>query len=350
MAKLINNAQYPIYINDENALENHIVSIAPSSVFVLVDETTEQLCLFQLLEILPEKSIIIHINQGEIFKNIETSSFIWKSLLQNGADRHSLVINLGGGVIGDIGGFCAATFMRGIKFIQMPTTLLSQVDSSVGSKLGVDFENIKNAIGVFQHPEAVIINTTFLKSLPYKQLLSGYAEVLKHALIADESMWHFLLTINDITTLDFENLVHQNIDIKNNIVSQDLKEAGPRKILNFGHTIGHALETLLLGTSEELLHGEAIAIGIVCESYLSFLKGYISMEDCMSIKAYIIKHFGHKYKSLPSFLKIKEIMLFDKKNKTSKILFSLIEKIGKGNYDQEVNDDQLIEALQWYKN
>ncbi len=349
MARLINDNQYPVYINDEKALENHITQIGPSTVFVLVDETTEQLCLYQILETLPEKSIIIHINQGEIFKTLDTASFIWKSLLKNGADRHSLLINLGGGVIGDIGGFCAATFMRGIKFIQMPTTLLAQVDSSVGSKLGFDFENVKNIIGVFQPPEAVIIHTAFLKSLPYKQLLSGYAEILKHALIADKTLWNDLVSSFDLTTLLFEELVYRNIQIKIGVVRQDPQEKGLRKILNFGHTVGHALESLLLGSEEELLHGEAVAIGMVCESYLSYLKGFITLQQCTEIKDLITRLFGHKYKSIPSSSQIIEIMLFDKKNKDKKILFSLLEEIGKGNYDQVVNDIQIEESIEWYK-
>jgi 3-dehydroquinate synthase len=349
MARVINTDQYPVYINDDRALAEQIALIAPSKVFVLVDETTEQICLYQVLEILPQNSIIIHIDQGEVFKSINTASFIWKSLLHNGADRHALLINLGGGVIGDMGGFCASTYMRGIKFIQMPTTLLSQVDSSIGSKLGVDFENIKNIIGVFQHPQAVIVNTSFLKSLPYKQLLSGYAEIIKHALIADRELWHELETVNDLRSLVFEDLIFKNIHIKNTIVTEDPKEAGSRKILNFGHTIGHALESLLLGSEEQLLHGEAIAIGIVCESYLSYLKGFITIQQCTTIKKLIINLFGHKYKSLPPSNEIIKIMLLDKKNKDKKILFSLLESIGKGNYDQQMTDVQINESLEWYK-
>lgn len=347
---MINTPHYPVYINDSNALAQHIAKLTPSKVFVLVDETTEQLCLYHILEMLPENSVIIHIDQGERYKTLDTAAFIWKSMLFNGADRHSLLINLGGGVIGDMGGFCASTFMRGIKFIQVPTTLLSQVDSSIGSKLGIDFENIKNIIGVFQHAEAVIINTAFLKSLPYKQLLSGYAEVLKHALIADRPMWHTLLQCKDLSSLPFEELIAQNIEIKNQVVAQDPKEAGLRKILNFGHTIGHALESLLLGTEHELLHGEAVAIGMVCEAYLSYLKGYISEEDCTSIKNYTIGLFGHKYKTLPASTHIIKMMHYDKKNKGSQIKFSLLEAIGKGNFDQDVSVEQIEKAIEWYKN
>jgi 3-dehydroquinate synthase len=349
MAKSIETTNYTIHINEPNILEKYIQEIQPSKVFILVDDITEQLCLHRILEVIPENSIIIHVDNGEKMKNIDTVSFIWKSLLKNGADRHSLFINLGGGVIGDMGGFCASTFMRGMKFIQIPTTLLSQVDSSVGSKLGIDFENVKNIIGVFQDPYAVLVNTKFLQTLPYKQLLSGYAEVLKHALIADRAMWENMHVIEDITTIDFETFVAQNIAIKNNIVSQDPKEIGIRKILNFGHTIGHAVESLLLNTEHALLHGEAIAIGMVCESYLSYLKGYITLDDCMSIKSIFLKLYGHKYKTVPELAQIIEIMKYDKKNKAGKIKFSLLEKIGKGNFDQEVSEADIDAALEWYK-
>ncbi len=348
MASSIKTTTYTIHLNDNNALSTYIENLAPSKVFVLVDEVTEQLCLYKILEVLPEKSTIIHIDQGEVFKNIATASFIWKSLLENGADRHSLIINLGGGVIGDMGGFCASTYMRGIKFIQIPTTLLSQVDSSVGSKLGIDFNNVKNIIGVFQDPEAVIINTSFLKSLPYKQLLSGFAEILKHALIADKEMWYSLNNVNDITTLDFEDLVEKNISIKNNVVSQDPKEKGLRKILNFGHTIGHAIETILLGSDEELLHGEAIAIGMICEAYISYKKGFISIEDCNKIKQKITSLYGNKYKTIPSIDAIVKVMKYDKKNKDGKIMCSLLESIGSANYDQEITTDDVSDALNWY--
>jgi 3-dehydroquinate synthase len=346
---IINTKTYPIYIDQENAFADLIASINPSKVFVLVDNNTQQYCLYKILEIIPLESTIISIEQGEEFKNIETASFIWDCLLKGGADRASMVVNLGGGVIGDMGGFCASTYMRGIKFIQMPTTLLSQVDSSVGSKLGIDFQNVKNIIGVFEDPQAVIIETSFIKTLPYKQLLSGYAEILKHALIQDAELWHQLKNVTDLKSLKLVDLVLRNVSIKNNVVAQDPKEAGLRKILNFGHTIGHAVETILLNTDNHLLHGEAIAIGMVCESYLAYLKGFISLEEATEIRKVFLSLYGNKNKSLPDLERIIGVMKHDKKNKNGNILFSLLAKIGEGNFDQIVSEEEMKSSLYWYK-
>jgi 3-dehydroquinate synthase len=345
---IVKTPTYSIFINESSSFQDEIARLNPSRVFVLVDSITEQYCLYRILEELPESSIIINIEPGESRKNIDTCQFIWQSLLNNGADRQALVLNLGGGVIGDMGGFCASTYMRGIRFIQMPTTLLSQVDSSVGSKLGIDFQNVKNIIGVFQDPQSVIINTSFLKSLPYKQLLSGYAEVLKHALIQDKEMWDELKGKTDLTQLDYGDLIYRNVSLKNKVVVADPREKGLRKILNFGHTIGHAIETLLLETEDRLLHGEAIAIGMICEAYLSYLKGYLSSSEVDEIKNTFITLYGNKHKSLPELKDLTSIMLLDKKNRDGKIMFSLLNKIGEGNFDQELTLDQVNESLMYY--
>jgi 3-dehydroquinate synthase len=347
--QIIHSTDYDIHITSSSYIADEINRCKPSKVFVLVDTHTEQYCLFNILEHLPENTIIIHIDAGELNKNIGTTAFVWRSLLQNGADRHSILINLGGGVVGDLGGFCAGTYMRGIRFIQMPTTLLSQVDSSVGGKLGIDFEGVKNIVGVFQYPLSVIIDPLFLKSLPYKQLINGYAEVLKHALIADKDMWNELKEVKDITTLDFVDIIYRNVTIKNEVVKADPKEQGLRKILNFGHTIGHSIESILLGTDEELLHGEAIAVGMVCEAYLAHVKGFISLEEAKEIKTIFLALYGHKYKSIPSAEEIISTMLHDKKNKGGMIMFSLLESVGKANYDIEVSNEDIKEALAFYK-
>jgi 3-dehydroquinate synthase len=350
MASTIINEHYNIYINERyDVLGKSISEGKYSKVFVIVDQNTEQYCLPHILEYLPESSVIIQIEDGEKNKNLQTSQFIWNALLNNQGDRHSLIINLGGGVIGDMGGFCASTFMRGIDFINIPTTLLAQVDSSVGSKLGVDLNGVKNIIGVFNHPKAVIINTDFLKTLPYKEILSGYAEIIKHSLIADATLWYEILDKQKIESQDFETYVTKNVKIKNDVVTQDPLEIALRKILNFGHTMGHAIETSLMNTNYSLLHGEAIAIGMVCESYLSFKKGYISLEDCHQIKSVIHKLYGNKNKSLPSFDSLLNIMKHDKKNKSGNIYFSLLESIGKGNYNQLCSEDEIRQSLDWYR-
>ncbi|MBK8701822.1 MAG: 3-dehydroquinate synthase [Saprospiraceae bacterium] len=345
---VINCSDYQIFLDEAASLAGYLDKLKASSVFVLVDEHSEQNCLVHILEELPENATIIQIDGGEKMKNLDTAGFVWRSLLHHGADRKSVLINLGGGVICDLGGFCAATFMRGMRFIQMPTTLLAQVDASVGGKLGIDLDHHKNMVGVFRHPESVIIHTRFLKTLPYKQLQSGYAEILKHCLIADAAAWADLEHAEDLTSLPFQKLIAESLEIKSRVVNEDPEEKGLRKILNFGHTIGHAIEGLLMDTDRPLTHGDAIAIGMVCESHLAMQRGFISAEECARIKNHIIRIFGHKYKSMPPVNDILKAMRFDKKNVGGIIRFSLLEKIGKGNYDIEAQDEEIIQAINWY--
>ncbi|HMP28045.1 MAG TPA: 3-dehydroquinate synthase [Saprospiraceae bacterium] len=350
MGKTISCINYSIAINETTFLQKCIFEIRPSSVIVIVDENTEQFCLPKLYEQLDKIHLnIIRIPSGEQYKTINTCQNVWQKMTALGADRHSLVLNLGGGVIGDLGGFCASTYMRGIRFIQIPTTLLSQVDASVGGKLGVDLEGVKNMIGVFQEPYAVVIDTSFLRTLPYKELLSGYAELLKHGLIANASIWEYLSTQEDITVLDFEETVYQSVLIKKSITEQDPTEKGIRKILNFGHTVGHAIETKSFDTDQHLLHGEAIAIGMVIESYLSYALNYISYEEYQIIKSRLQKLYGNKYKSLPTVEDILPTMIKDKKNNAGVINYALIDKIGSAIYDQVVDTAKLHQAFSAYK-
>ncbi|MCZ2102743.1 MAG: 3-dehydroquinate synthase, partial [Chitinophagales bacterium] len=255
-----------IYFNDWSALKQKIQATSWSKIFVLVDENTEKYCLFHLLEQMDLPIHVIKIPSGEQHKNLNTCQLVWQNLMAKGADRLSLLINLGGGVIGDLGGFCAGTYMRGIRFIQIPTTLLSQVDASVGGKLGVDFMERKNMIGLFGNPEAVFIFTDFLKTLPERELKSGYAEMLKHALIADKDAWNRLSKTDVATINDWESTIYESVMIKQSIIQEDPLEAGKRKILNFGHTVGHAIESYWISREKPLLHGEAIAIGMVAEA------------------------------------------------------------------------------------
>ena len=350
MGKSISCINYTISINQPDFLQQCIDTLNPSKIFVLVDENTEQYCLPVILESLaPNRFIIIRIPSGEQHKTIETCEMVWEKLLENNADRQSLLLNLGGGVIGDLGGFCASTYMRGIRFIQIPTTLLSQVDASVGGKLGVDLMGVKNMVGVFNEPYAVIIHTRFLSTLPYKEILSGYAELLKHGLIANKSIWEDLSVKEDIVTLDYEEIVYQSVSIKKSITEQDPTEKGLRKVLNFGHTIGHAIESHSFTTPNPLLHGEAIAIGMVLEAYLSMSKRFISLEEYTTIKTRIQKLYGKKYKSLPEVSAILPIMLKDKKNNSGNIQFALIDQIGSAVYDQLVETEVLENAFLDYK-
>lgn len=345
---VIQSLGYKVYINENTLLADFISQLKPSRTFVLVDEHTEQNCLVYIMEDLPPDAVIIQVDSGEINKNIETASFIWKSLLYHGADRQALVINLGGGVIGDLGGFCAATFMRGIRFIQVPTTLLSQVDAAVGGKLGVDLDHHKNIVGVFKQPEAVFIFTHFIKSLPYRQLQSGYAEIVKHHLIADAAAWHKYKQVNDLSELPYTDLVNHSILIKNDVVCKDPEEKGIRKILNFGHTIGHAIEGLLLHTDKPLTHGDAVAIGMVCEAHLSMQCGFLKEKEVAEIKEHILRIFGHKYKSMPAADDIIRAMRFDKKNENGEIRFTLLKAIGEAVYNMVVEEEHIKRALEFY--
>ncbi|MEQ3662819.1 MAG: 3-dehydroquinate synthase family protein, partial [Flavobacterium sp.] len=259
-----------------------------SKVFIIVDENTSNQCLpYFLANFATEVALeIIELEAGESHKNIETCLGIWNSLTELEGDRKSIIVNLGGGVITDIGGFIACTFKRGIDFINVPTTLLSMVDASIGGKNGVDLGNLKNQIGIIREPKAVLIDTHFLTTLSAREMRSGLAEMLKHGLIYDKVYWNKFKNLNSLNTDDLNILIHESIQIKNKIVSEDLTENGIRKSLNFGHTLGHAIESYFLENpnKESLLHGEAIAIGMILESYISKEKNLISESEHLEIK------------------------------------------------------------------
>lgn len=350
MSKTISCINYTISINQKDFLRQCISEIRPSKIFVIVDENTEMFCLPSIYEVVDSYNLnIIRIPSGEQYKTIDTCKSVWGQMMESGADRHSLVLNLGGGVIGDLGGFCASTYMRGIKFIQLPTTLLSQVDASVGGKLGVDLDGVKNMIGVFNEPYAVIIETNYLQTLPYKELLSGYAELLKHGLIANNDIWEDLSQKTDITSLNFEEVVYRSVLIKKSVTEEDPTEKGLRKILNFGHTAGHAIETKSFESDQPLLHGEAIAIGMIIESYLSMSLGYLTLDQYTTIKERIQKLYGNKYKSLPTVEEVLPYMLKDKKNQGGTIQYALLSKPGHAIYDQIVDVSVLEKAFEDYK-
>ncbi|MBK8517939.1 MAG: 3-dehydroquinate synthase [Saprospiraceae bacterium] len=340
---------YNIHINNWLQFTSFVQDINASHIFILADENTEKYCLLHLLENLNGEAFVIRIPSGEHNKTINTCQQVWSKLMQNGADRHSLLINLGGGVIGDLGGFCAATYMRGIRFIQVPTTLLSQVDASVGGKLGVDLLGFKNMVGIIQDPAAVFIFTEFLNTLPQNQIRSGFAELLKHGLIADKSAWDTLSHKANISGLDYENLVYESVKIKKNVTEQDPYENGLRKILNFGHTIGHAVESYWMDSSTPLLHGEAIAIGMVSEAFLSYRVGKISEGELFDIRNALIRIYGHHPKYVRPATDLIEIMKGDKKNIKGSIRFALLESVGKACYDVQVDKNAIEESFVFYK-
>ena len=320
-----------------------------SKIAVIVDENTKLHCLPLIEPLLPKGQYeIIEIISGEAQKNIQTCTQIWNKLLELNFDRNALVINLGGGVIGDMGGFCAGTYKRGIDFLQIPTTLLSQVDASVGGKLGIDFGDIKNSIGLFQDPQAVLIDSAFINTLPYEELRSGFAEIIKHALIASEIMWLLLQTTTDLKGIeDWSGIVESSVEIKKDIVEKDPYEQGLRKALNFGHTIGHAIESWSIQKDRRLLHGEAIAIGMICEAYLSQQVG-LSKEDLETITAYILEIYGKidlPATAYPDFIKL---MKNDKKNEAGNINFTMIPAPGEVLINQTCSEADIIKSLDYY--
>lgn len=345
---------YSIYFNDDSFtyLENLLNKESYSKIFILVDENTNENCLPYLLSNLATdiEIEIIEIEVGEESKNIYTCLDLWHTMIDFGGDRKSILLNIGGGVITDLGGFVACTFKRGIDFINIPTTLLSMVDASIGGKNGVDLGNLKNQIGVIKEPTSVLILTKFLETLPANEMRSGLAEMLKHGLIYDKKYWDKLKELNNLNTNDLDYLIKESIRIKNEIVSQDLTENGIRKSLNFGHTLGHAIESYFLESEEKksLLHGEAIAIGMILESHLSLSLNLISKEEYAEIK-YIITDVFEKVEFTEQDIKnIIDLLIFDKKNEFGKVQFALLGKIGEIKIDQTADNSLILLAFEDY--
>ena len=325
-----------------------------SKIFIIVDENTSNQCLpYFLANLATEVTIeIIELEAGETHKNIETCLGIWNSLTELGGDRKSIIINLGGGVITDIGGFVACTFKRGIDFINVPTTLLAMVDASIGGKNGVDLGSLKNQIGIIREPKSVIIDTHFLSTLSPREMRSGLAEMLKHGLIFNKEYWNKFKSLNNLNTDDLNTLIHESIQIKNTIVSEDLTENGIRKSLNFGHTLGHAIESYLLENEnkESLLHGEAIAIGMILESYISKEKKLISENEYLEIKALINSLYEKVDFNDNDIQKIIDLLIFDKKNEFGTIQFALLDGIGKIKINQTSDNELITKSFIDYKN
>lgn len=338
-----------VFENPWDHLQKQLSAADYSQIFVLVDDNTENHCLPILQNGIDVELQIISIQSGEIHKNINTCQQIWNELIERGADRHSCMLNLGGGVIGDMGGFCASTFMRGIDFFQIPTTLLSQVDASVGSKLGIDFNGVKNIVGVFNEPQAVIIFPEFLNTLDKRELRSGFAEVIKHGLINDKILWDQITSYKQLDDIPFASIIHKNVEIKKGVVDQDPFEKGLRKILNYGHTIGHAIETQLLTSKNPLLHGEAIAIGMICEAWIGKKLDMISNNQFEDIQSYIL----NIYNNLPSKIESKDDiishMLKDKKNKSGIIRASILNDIGSCDINIPLSRELILESLAAYE-
>jgi 3-dehydroquinate synthase len=350
MSKKIASIGYDIYVeNGLTTLDQFIQKNKFSKLFFLADSTTEELCLPIVLKNLPSvKSYdIITIDPGEENKNIDFCIGIWKMLLDFEADRKSLLINVGGGVVTDMGSFAAATFKRGIAFVHVPTTLLSQVDASVGGKTGIDMDEVKNCIGTFTKPQAVVIDPIFLKTLSDRQLVSGFAEMIKHGLIADAQELNILKnTTPKNISIDH---IEQAIRIKNEIVKADPEEKGLRKILNFGHTIGHAIESYFLQSPTQLLHGEALAMGMYCETYLSQKHHSLSEKEAEEIYQLLKTTFPLAAIPEVAISTLLNFMKQDKKNLGDQIGFALLDKIGACSYNHYLSSEEITQSLHFYK-
>ena len=324
-----------------------------SSVFILVDSNTETHCLPHFLSHYPcpGNFEVISIEAGEEHKHIQTCTGVWEALSELGADRKSLLINLGGGVVTDLGGFVASTFKRGVDFINVPTSLLAMVDASVGGKTGVDLGPLKNQVGVIINPQAVVIDTDFLATLPSNEYRSGYAEMLKHGLIQDAAYWKKLADFGKISTDQIGKYIHHSVSIKHQVVREDPREDSLRKILNFGHTLGHAVESyhLIREDKTTLLHGEAIAIGMIMEAYISSVLLAMPKNECDEIKNVFDAIYPKVDFDEKDFDAIVEMLIYDKKNSHGKVKFALLEAIGNPKWDIEVPNALLKDAFTYYQ-
>lgn len=334
-------------------LSEAIGNQASESIFILVDENTQRLCLPTVMKINKlQNSHIVSIPAGDEHKNIDTAIQIWQYLSEHGATRQSLMINVGGGMVTDIGGFTAATFKRGIRYLNIPTTLLGAVDAAIGGKTGINFLGLKNEIGVFAPAEKVLINVDFFKTLDDKNFRSGFAEMVKHALLDSRKEWNDILTI-DLDNIDFDFLkqkVEKSVHIKEAIVEKDPKEQNLRKALNLGHTFGHAFESFSLLSNKPLLHGYAVMWGLLCELYLSVIKFNFPQEDLLKLKYLIKEHYGTFSIPCENYEKIYELMTHDKKNRSKEINFTLLSDVGQIQLNQTASKEEIFECLDFLNN
>ena len=330
-----------LYKNNIEQLRNLVSS--HTKTFLLLDENTEKYCLHVLKDIDFQNAIKIIIPSGEQNKNIDTVQFIWSQLIENHADRKSLLINIGGGMVTDIGGFAASCYQRGIDFVNIPTTLLGMIDASIGGKTGIDFQGLKNQIGVFSQPLAVVVLYEFLETLPKRELLSGLAEIIKYGFIVDKCFLEAKLQNNLVNPV----FIKKAIDVKDEITRNDVNEKGLRKILNFGHTIGHALETYLIENHQEIRHGESVALGMIPALYLS--ERYCNLDPRWTLyyKDLYAKTFNRFDLNDIPVGALLDIMRHDKKNEGGDIRFVLIEDIGNPVYDVAVDLKYIIDSINY---
>ena len=335
------------------SLTQAIDEVKHDHLFVLCDETTERLCLPVVsdFECMKNAQRIV-IPATDTHKTLESLSHVWSELQRMGATRHSLMVNLGGGMVTDLGGFAASTFKRGIPYINIPTTLLSMVDASVGGKTGINFGGLKNEIGVFNNARSVILDTTFLRTMDHENICSGYAEMLKHGLINNEEMWaelmNFSLELSDESLEKLGRMVAESVAVKERIVTEDPTEHGIRKALNLGHTAGHAFESLAL-ERKAVLHGYAVAWGMIVELYLCCVKTGFPQEKMRQTVAFIKENYGRMAITCDDYPHLIELMHHDKKNEGNSINFTLLGSIGDIRINQTATEEEIKEALDFYR-
>ena len=353
--------QVEIAENLETSLASAIGACERDKLFILTDETTRKLC-WPVVSGYPclQNAEVISIGATDTHKTLESLAHVWEELGRMGGTRHTLLINIGGGMVTDLGGFAASTFKRGISYINIPTTLLAMVDASVGGKTGINFRGLKNEIGVFNNAATVILSTQFLRTLDHENILSGYAEMLKHGLISNEKMWAELMNFSlgaeslDLATL--QRMLADSVAVKQRIVTEDPLEHGIRKALNLGHTVGHAFESFALSTMGTVpsvrtpqLHGYFVAFGLICELYLSTVKTGFPTDKMRQTVSFIREHYGRMPITCDDYPTLFELMTHDKKNTAGIINFTLLGDIGDIRINQTATKEEIYEALDFYR-
>jgi 3-dehydroquinate synthase len=333
-------------------LLNEVENYRLDSIYILTDENTNQLCLNLLGQLNPLPENIIKIKAGDDNKNIEALASVWQHLSKQGATRKSLLINLGGGMVTDLGGFAASTFKRGMEYINIPTTLLGAIDAAVGGKNGINFNGLKNEVGVINPSKSVLIDVRFFKTLDHENFLSGYAEMIKHGLISNNEVWNHIVDF-DLSQIDYDHLpdlLRESIEVKQEIVKTDPTEKGIRKALNFGHTIGHAFESYALKSGQTQLHGYAVAWGMISELYLSYKKCNLDKEILRQAVSLIKENYGALNITCKEYDLLYELMTHDKKNEgDGRILFTLLGGIGDVRINTDVTQKEIFESLDYYR-
>ena len=333
-------------------LQAFFASMSYDRLFLLTDTNTQEKC-YPLIKDIPalQDAPVITVQAGDTHKDIEQVAYIWSRLSNEGASRNSLLVNLGGGMITDMGGFAGATFKRGLRTVNIPTTLMASVDAAVGGKTGINFNGLKNEIGSFYPPLCVFIDCEFLRTLDRANILSGYAEMIKHALISSMDVY-LPVMLYDIDTMNYSylnQLVAQSVAVKEDIVAQDPKEKGIRKALNFGHTIGHAYESLSFQQNKPLLHGHAVAAGLVSELYLSHKLCGFPKEKLSQVICYLKTYYPAFFFTCKDYDQLYELMRHDKKNEGDVINFTLLGQVGDVRINQHVEKEQILEAMDFYR-